>query len=585
MASLPALAMGSQRYQPGETSRPASRSHHGPLLTPSPSSAYSYSTDDGLTPESSASTPSSVSPSPHDAGEAQRRSSYVGIDSLQPGASADPEPALQDPRSATPSPVGSTFESKEKRKRSRVTPEQLMHLERFFATDRSPTATRRKEISDLLGMNERQTQIWFQNRRAKAKLHDGKSKGRVAEPLPEAPPDLCMGFDADLSSLIHEDEPVSIIPCTNLAIGTWRRIATAVSKHDLVAYVCETKRCITWFIHSSGHGFKMEVPFDTVVDTSFTNISPGMGLATFNLSRPPLFYLEFAAPPGADGASLRGWKSCADWTEGMQATKVLRHDLAGSAVQLAHVLRNLRCNGAGSELPLYSPPRQAEPAHTRGPPSSVPMAHHRRPSHDSLRHRAQIDSGGRQPSFAGAPLALDNPSQNTAPAATANAYPLPVDYPYPQLGHQSPQIQYSASRPPSLHAREDGLSGLYMQHGVQTIESRGMPALQSVPASLTLQYPGDYDDPDSRSVPPYDSFITEPPPTASSSSSSSLHAPYDAPSPHAPEMSFFSSQPWQSSAAASFPPAHGAAAAALGPVGSHVHSAGMPAFPFDAAGL
>jgi len=53
---------------------------------------------------------------------------------------------------------------KEKRKRSRVTPEQLVHLERYFAMDRSPTATRRKDISDHLGMHERQTQIWFQNR-------------------------------------------------------------------------------------------------------------------------------------------------------------------------------------------------------------------------------------------------------------------------------------------------------------------------------------------------------------------------------------------------------------------------------------
>ena len=53
---------------------------------------------------------------------------------------------------------------REKRKRSRVTPDQLVHLERFFSMDRSPTATRRREISELLGMQERQTQIWFQNR-------------------------------------------------------------------------------------------------------------------------------------------------------------------------------------------------------------------------------------------------------------------------------------------------------------------------------------------------------------------------------------------------------------------------------------
>lgn len=53
---------------------------------------------------------------------------------------------------------------KEKKKRTRVTPEQLVHLERYFAMDRNPTAARRKDISDLLGMQERQTQIWFQNR-------------------------------------------------------------------------------------------------------------------------------------------------------------------------------------------------------------------------------------------------------------------------------------------------------------------------------------------------------------------------------------------------------------------------------------
>ncbi len=53
---------------------------------------------------------------------------------------------------------------KEKKKRTRVTPEQLVHLERFFAMDRNPTASRRKDISEFLGMQERQTQIWFQNR-------------------------------------------------------------------------------------------------------------------------------------------------------------------------------------------------------------------------------------------------------------------------------------------------------------------------------------------------------------------------------------------------------------------------------------
>ncbi|KAI0782296.1 hypothetical protein C8Q75DRAFT_703531, partial [Abortiporus biennis] len=252
---------------------------------------------------------------------------------------------------------------KEKRKRSRVTPEQLVHLERYFAMDRSPTAARRKEISETLGMQERQTQIWFQNRRAKAKLQDGKSKhrggvgagvGGLVDLPPDVPPELSAGFDSNLHNLVHENEPISIIPCTELSVGSWKRIATAVNRHDLVAYVCETRRCLTWFIYSSGYGFKMEIPFEIVIDTKFTNASPGTGLASFTLSRPPTFYLETSPPPGMD-PNQRMWKRCGDWTEDMQATKVLRHDLVGSAVQLAHVLRNLSIHSAGSEISLHHP--------------------------------------------------------------------------------------------------------------------------------------------------------------------------------------------------------------------------------------
>ena len=132
------------------------------------------------------------------------------------------EPA-SGPQRSRPASVISGREEKEKRKRSRVTPEQLVHLERFFAVDRSPTAARRKEISDLLGMQERQTQIWFQNRsaptsicnpepnlfrrRAKAKLQDGKKGGgSSAETPPDTPPQLVTGYEAELHGLLHEDE-------------------------------------------------------------------------------------------------------------------------------------------------------------------------------------------------------------------------------------------------------------------------------------------------------------------------------------------------------------------------------------------
>lgn len=69
-----------------------------------------------------------------------------------------------------------------KRKRGRVNPTQLAYLERAYLADRSLDAARRKEISQKLGMDERQTQIWFQNRRAKAKLLAHRAKEGNAEP-------------------------------------------------------------------------------------------------------------------------------------------------------------------------------------------------------------------------------------------------------------------------------------------------------------------------------------------------------------------------------------------------------------------
>ena len=67
------------------------------------------------------------------------------------------------PNSVASSPTDSVAEGKTK-KRGRVTPKQLAHLEKLFALETCPSVERRKEISSALGMQERQLQIWFQNR-------------------------------------------------------------------------------------------------------------------------------------------------------------------------------------------------------------------------------------------------------------------------------------------------------------------------------------------------------------------------------------------------------------------------------------
>ncbi|KAI0671964.1 hypothetical protein C8Q78DRAFT_972559 [Trametes maxima] len=245
---------------------------------------------------------------------------------------------------------------KQRRKRSRTTPEQLAKLEEYFAADQSPTSARRRDIARELGLDERQTQIWFQNRRAKVKLQ-AKIKARAVErlePPPRSPPPLASGFDAEVYNLLHEDEEVTIVPCTDLTIGTWRRVAT--EQHDLIAYTCDARRCITWFIRSSGLSFKMEIPFDSIADTRFANVSPGVGSATFILDRPPTFYVETLTDPALGAESPRAWQPSPDWTEARQASAILSHCLMGPAYQLSHLLTQISPSGTPSETSVFTPP-------------------------------------------------------------------------------------------------------------------------------------------------------------------------------------------------------------------------------------
>lgn len=271
---------------------------------------------------------------------------------------------------------------------------------------------------------------------------------------------------------------VTIIPCTDLSIGTWRRIATTVGKHDLVAYVCDTKRCLTWFIHSAGYGFKMEIPFDSILDTVFTNAAPGSGLATFELSEPPLFYLENISSPAADGSVLRFWKRCADWTEGHQASTVLRHDLIGSAPQLAHIVHDLKANNQGPDIALHSPVYRSEPPTSPMELPPPPMAglagpdfHHQNDDH--VRGRSLYHGHNRKRSFSGPPAIHCNFSSGESDTHSVNSssttYSRSPYSPVP-LGHSS---EYSPSDiyddyPRPLHnaAHFDPYRPMTVPHGI-----------------------------------------------------------------------------------------------------------------------
>ncbi|KAG8881843.1 hypothetical protein FRB98_004088 [Tulasnella sp. 332] len=241
--------------------------------------------------------------------------------------SPTPLPHLETAATSATAPGASTSTGRQagKRKRSRVTPEQLAYLERVFAIDRSPGAAKRKELGELLGMGERQTQAKMLESRGRGAGHGGGIRGGSVSGggSPMTPPELGMASDADLQALIHAGEPKT------------------TSVHDLIAYTAEGSQVLTWYIFSEGFGFRMDVPYrciETVdIRSRGAGVPLGYAVATITLTQSPNFYME-AATTTSTGAEGRMWKPCTDWTEAYQASTMLRHEVIGAAAQLYQAL-------------------------------------------------------------------------------------------------------------------------------------------------------------------------------------------------------------------------------------------------------
>ncbi|KAK7362794.1 hypothetical protein VNO77_04916 [Canavalia gladiata] len=88
--------------------------------------------------------------------------------------------------------VANSNEGQSKPKRQMKTPFQIENLEKAYALDNYPSETLRAELSEKLGLSDRQLQMWFCHRRLKDKkdLPSKKPPRKVvAEPLPDSPTD------------------------------------------------------------------------------------------------------------------------------------------------------------------------------------------------------------------------------------------------------------------------------------------------------------------------------------------------------------------------------------------------------------
>ncbi len=205
----------------------------------------------------------------------------------------------------------------------------------------------------------------------------------------------------------------------------------------------------------------MDLPFGTIerVDLTTANTHPGSALATITLTQAPNFYMEEVK--GIE----RSWKKCTDWTEGMQASTMLRHEVIGSYAQLYQALSRfpghrspapspppgsvvLRAPHAyqqvnayatamasnfsdpsGSGSPLHqSPLHHSPPVDLAGSPASQSPSHFAFPQH--------VVNQGRQRSYSG-PAAYQAEPSVDSPAG----YPTSPFSPYPQT--ESPTLDYN----------------------------------------------------------------------------------------------------------------------------------------------
>ncbi|KAI8141351.1 homeobox domain-containing protein [Fennellomyces sp. T-0311] len=152
-------------------------------------------------------------------------------------------------------------------------------------------------------------------------------------------PDDDMRFrriDSEPAPVIHDvsltAEPGSgLITANTLTVGSWHRMK--ITHQDLLCYYNSTDRTFAWHIRDSDYHFKMVISFDIIASIEINSLPDNVSADIHvDLTEAPLFFME-----NGDNS----WIQCSDFTEGMQATVILRHSIRGLTADLRHELFNI----------------------------------------------------------------------------------------------------------------------------------------------------------------------------------------------------------------------------------------------------
>lgn len=120
--------------------------------------------------------------------------------------------------------------------------------------------------------------------------------------------------------------------CRSLTIGRWMRVGQ--NAMDLIIFYSPDKCTMTYYINNDQAGYKIEYPFSYIKNIFLNNVEGDhMGGITIELLHPPNFYM--------DSSTTATFIQVNDFTEDLQASRVLTHHLGGNPKVLSGQLAKL----------------------------------------------------------------------------------------------------------------------------------------------------------------------------------------------------------------------------------------------------
>lgn len=274
------------------------------------------------------------------------------------------------------------------RRRTHLKPSQVAVLQESFVINQLPDAGMRGQLAQELGVTERTVQIWFQNRRAKARkleaaggtpslvpnvrtgwidvpnISQQQSKATFRsymtpdsyenEPTIKRRPRSCSKPEKNTNSFAVPMPPQRAMsegmgridsnetkaskqylvsfPVNTIRIGSWARFASQVNNEwDLVCYSDPTLRQLIWQVGDDGHQFRIEVQFNAIQQVRLgSQVATDLGQLEIDVKQSMLSFSM--RRQGID----EDWVRCGDFTENQQATSTTEGEVGTHILQGSH---------------------------------------------------------------------------------------------------------------------------------------------------------------------------------------------------------------------------------------------------------